>query len=81
MLAIEPGSLPYTILLYVVSEPGAWTAQDIVEDLPGTSPQALDEALVALIREGMIHVNSTDDHLWPLKPGKVAFREAGRSVA
>lgn len=81
MLHIEPGSLPYTVLLYVVSEPGAWTAQDIVEDLPGTSPDALDEALGALLREEMVHINSTDDHLWPLKAGKVAFREVGRSVA
>lgn len=81
MLDLQLGSLPYTVLLYVVSEPGVWTPQEVVEDLPGTAPDELDDALRALVGAGMVHLNSTDGHLWPLKAGKQAFREAGRSVA
>ncbi len=81
MADIQVGSLPYTVLLYVVSEPGTWTPQDIVEDLPGVTPDGVDEALTALLKLGMVHLNSTDGHLWPLRAGKQAFRGAGRSVA
>jgi len=71
------GSLPYTVLLYVVSEPGAWTVQEIVDDLPGASPTDVAAAIDVLLSTGFLHSNSTDGRLWPLRAGKQAFRSAG----
>ncbi len=71
------GSLAYTVLLYVVSEPGTWTIQDIVDDLPGASPADVSDTIATLLSAELLHSNSTDGRLWPLRAGKQAFRSAG----
>ena len=67
---IERGSVPHTILLYTVSEPGDWTASSIAEDLPGSDPAALRRAAKTLHKAGLIHINSADHRLWPRRSAK-----------
>ena len=68
----KQGSVPHTVLLYTVSEPGDWTASSIAEDLPDLELSAVRRAARQLSRAGLIHINSTDHRLWP--------RRAARSV-
>jgi len=70
MSDLGPGSLKYTVLLYSVSEPGAWCADDIAEDLPDTDPGQVESAVQELETGGLIHRNSTDKRLWPLRAGR-----------
>lgn len=76
MAQLEPGSIHHTVLLYCVSEPGEWTAEDIVEDLPDLSVGTVQDAIDALVDAGMMHQNSTDLRLWPTRAGKDQFRRA-----
>lgn len=76
MARIEPGSVLHTVLLYVVSDPGDWTAQDIVDDLDDLTLTQVEQALALLTQHGLVHVNSTDSRLWPTRAGKDMFRQA-----
>jgi len=76
MAHIEPDSILHTVLLYVVSEPGEWTAQDIVDDLPELTLDKVTQALDTLADGSMLHVNSTDGRIWPTRAGKDHFRKA-----
>jgi hypothetical protein len=67
---IERGSVPHTVLLYTVSEPGDWTASSIADDLPGSDPAALKRAAKRLHSAGLIHINSADLRLWPRRSAK-----------
>ena len=69
-----PGSILYTVLLYSVSEPGVWRADDIVDDLADVDPGDVDGAVSQLIERGFIHINSTDQRLWPLRAGRAALQ-------
>jgi len=73
---IEPDSVLHTVLLYVVSEPGDWTSQDIVDDLPELDLAQVAQALELLSEHGLVHVNSTDLRIWPTRAGKDHFRKA-----
>ncbi len=76
MAELEQGSVYHTILLYCVSEPGEWTAEDIVDDLPDLDLRTVGAALRQLVDAGLLHINSTDSHLWPTRAGKDLFRKA-----
>ncbi|RME27461.1 MAG: hypothetical protein D6798_04490 [Deltaproteobacteria bacterium] len=76
MAELEPGSVSHTVLLYCVSEPGEWTAEDIVDDLPDLELREVRRAIDELAAAGLLHVNSTDSHLWPTRAGKDLFRKA-----
>ena len=69
-LNIEQGTMLHTVLLYTVSDPGDWTARDIVDDLPGTHPAAVRRAVHSLQTAGLIHENSADQRLWPRREAK-----------
>ncbi len=73
---ILPGSVAHTVLIYSVSEPGEWTAADIVDDLDELSIAQVNDALTLLQEEGLLHENSTDHRLWPTRAGKDRFRKA-----
>ncbi|MCB9779667.1 MAG: hypothetical protein H6742_13970 [Alphaproteobacteria bacterium] len=77
MSNVDPGSVLYTVLLYVVSDPGDWTVEEIVDDLPNLSLAAVRDALATLSSEGLVHQNSTDMRLWPTRAGKDLLRQAG----
>lgn len=70
MSSPQPGTVPYAVLLYSVSEPGIWRADDIADDLPDASPDEVNSAVDDLAASGLIHRNSTDQRLWPLRPGR-----------
>ena len=72
---LHPGSIPYTVLLYSVSEPGEWRADDIAEDLLDADPNAVRRAVEDLLKRGYLHRNSTDERLWPLKAGRAALQQ------
>ena len=74
--AIQHGSIPHTILLYTVSEPGEWTVEDIADDLPDFDTQAAMQAVEALVESRLLHQNSADRRLWPLRAGKDALKQA-----
>lgn len=74
---LVPGSIPYTILLYSVSEPGEWREDDIVEDLVDCDVDQVRSAVDALAARGLIHRNSTDRRLWPLRAGREFLARAG----
>lgn len=76
MSTLETGSIYHTVLLYSVSEPGEWTDEDIVEDLPELDLAQVRSAIDELVSAGLLHVNSTDLHLWPTAAGKNLFRQA-----
>lgn len=76
MSSIEPGSVNHTVLVYCVSEPGDWTVEDIVDDLPELSLAGVRAALGLLVDAGLVHVNSTDHRLWPTRAGKDLLRKA-----
>lgn len=76
MSSLETGSIFHTILLYTVSEPGEWTDESIVDDLPELSLSDVRAAIDELVAAGLLHVNSTDLHLWPTAAGKNLFRQA-----
>lgn len=76
MARIEPGSVLHTVLLYVVSDPGDWTPQEIVDDLDGLTLAQVQAALEQLTQHGLVHQNSTDRRLWPTRAGKDMFRQA-----
>ncbi len=71
---VLPGSVLYTVLLYSVSEPGVWRADDIAEDLPEGDPASVATAVEDLKARGFIHINSTDNRLWPLRAGRAALQ-------
>lgn len=73
---ILPGSVAHTVLVYSVSEPGGWTAAQIIEDLDELSLTQVREAIALLRDEGLIHENSTDHRLWPTRSGKDRLRQA-----
>jgi hypothetical protein len=73
-MQVERGSVPHTVLVYAVSEPGDWTVQTISEDLPDTSPEVIQSATHALFDAGYIHINSSDHRLWPRRAGKAMLR-------
>ncbi|MEL6341772.1 MAG: hypothetical protein AAFV53_01470 [Myxococcota bacterium] len=73
MLNVEQGTLSHTVLLYTVSEPGDWTVEDIVEDLPANPPEAVRRAATQLFEAGYIHINSSDHRLWPRRAGKAVI--------
>jgi hypothetical protein len=70
---VDQGSLAHTILLYTVSEPGEWTAGSISEDLSDMQLAAVERAAQRLHRDGFIHINSSDHHLWPRRPGRAVI--------
>jgi Fe2+ or Zn2+ uptake regulation protein len=76
MARIEPGSVLHTVLLYVVSDPGDWTEQEIVDDLDDLTLAQVQNALTLLVQHGLVHQNSTDRRLWPTRAGKDLFRQA-----
>lgn len=76
MARIEPGSVLHTILLYVVSDPGDWTAPEIVDDLDELTLPQVRSALATLSEHGLVHINSTDHRIWPTRAGKDQFRQA-----
>ena len=76
---IQRGTVPHTVLLYTVSEPGEWTVDDIVEDLPGADPGAVRRAAQGLFSEGYIHINSADQRLWPRRTGRALLRPPARA--
>ncbi len=65
-----PGSVHYTVLLYSVSEPGVWRVDDIADDLPESDLTQIQSAVKDLESRGLIHRNSTDERLWPLRAGR-----------
>lgn len=69
-----PGSVEYTVLLYSVSEPGAWREDDIADDLPDGDLEQVRSAVQGLLARGLIHRNSTDERLWPLRAGREAIQ-------
>jgi hypothetical protein len=71
----DPQSLHYLVLTYAVSEPGDWTLATIEEDLPNPEP-GLRQAAEELVQVGMMHINSYDGRLWPLKAGRDLLRRA-----
>ena len=73
-MQVERGSVQHTVLVYTVSEPGDWTVEDIVEDLPDTSPESIHTATHQLFDAGYIHINSSDHRLWPRRAGKAMLR-------
>lgn len=77
MSTLENGSIHHTVLLYTVSEPGEWHAEGIVDDLPELDLVQVRQAIDELVQAGLVHVNSTDLHLWPTASGKNMFRQAG----
>lgn len=74
---IDPGTLIHTVLIYSVSEPGEWTAEDIADDLPEGDPAQVRRAVAALVAGGLLHQNSTDHRLYPSRTGKQVIRAAG----
>ena len=73
-MQVEQGTVPNTILIYTVSEPGDWTVETIAEDLPDTSTEAIQSATHQLSDAGYIHINSSDRRLWPRRAGKAMLR-------
>ncbi|MFT5681747.1 MAG: hypothetical protein ACI8RZ_002659 [Myxococcota bacterium] len=73
-MQVERGSIPHTVLVYTVSEPGDWTIKTIVEDLPDASPESIQSATNELFHAGYIHINSSDHRLWPRRAGKAMIR-------
>lgn len=72
-VALKQGSVPHTVLLYTVSEPGDWTAQSIAEDLPGLGAAAVQRAARQLSMAGLIHINSADHRLWPSRAARAVI--------
>ena len=70
-----PGSVEYNVLLYSVSEPGEWRAEDIVADLPECDADQVARAVGSLEAAGFIHQNRTDCRLWPLRAGRSALQQ------
>ena len=68
-----PGTVLYTVLRYSVSEPGVWRADDIADDLSDVEAADVQSAVDALKARGLIHINSTDNRLWPLRAGRAAL--------
>lgn len=77
MSNVDPGSVLYTVLLYVVSDPGDWTVEEIVDDLPHLTLPDVRDSLATLSEQGLVHQNSTDLRLWPTRAGKDLLRQAG----
>lgn len=73
-IQVERGSVQHTVLVYTVSEPGDWTIESIVEDLPDTSVEDIQSATSELFNAGYIHINSSDRRLWPRRAGKAMLR-------
>lgn len=69
-----PGTILYSVLLYSISEPGVWRADDIAEDLPESELSQIQSAVHDLESRGLIHRNSTDERLWPLRAGREAMQ-------
>ena len=70
MADLEFGSVLHTVLLFTVSEPGEWTVASIAEDLPELGVDPIQHAAERLFEAGLIHINSYDHRLWPLRAGK-----------
>lgn len=73
-MQVEQGSIKHTVLVYTVSEPGDWTIEAIMEDLPGEAPEIIQQATHQLFDAGFIHINSSDNRLWPRRAGKAMLR-------
>ena len=69
-MQVEQGSIKHTVLVYTVSEPGDWTIEAIVDDLPDASAEKIQRATHQLFDAGYIHINSSDKRLWPRRAGK-----------
>lgn len=76
MAPTDPSSIEQTVLLYAISEPGGWTAAQIVDDLDGLDLAQVRRALQGLQAQGLLHENSTDGRIWPTRAGKDLFRKA-----
>ena len=73
-MQVDRGTVSHTILIYTVSEPGDWTIDTIVEDLPDTSAEVIQSVTHQLFNAGYIHINSSDHRLWPRIAGKAMLR-------
>lgn len=73
---LEPGSVRHTVLVYAVSEPGQWTSESIAGDLPEIAATEIGRAVDWLVTQGLVHVNSFDLRLWPLRMGRQAIAAA-----
>lgn len=73
---LETGSVRHTVLVYSVSEPGGWTVDSIAEDLPDLALDDIRAAARDLFESGLIHINSFDRRLWPLRSGREAVAQA-----
>lgn len=71
---IVPGTLPYMVLVYSVSEPGEWRTDDIAEDLQDADLDQIRTAVEGLEALGLVHRNTTDQRLWPLRAGREALQ-------
>lgn len=69
-MEIRPGTTLHTILLYTVSDPGEWTAEDIADDLPTLEIDEIRTTIRTLMSRGLVHENSTDRRLWPRRAAK-----------
>jgi hypothetical protein len=69
-MEIVPGTTLHTLLVYVVSEPGEWSAEAIHEDLPHLEIDEVRRAIRILAMKELVHENSTDFRLWPRRAGK-----------
>lgn len=72
---LVPGSVLYSVLLYSVSEPGVWSVDDILDDLPDSDRGQIEAAVQVLESRGLIHRNSTDERLWPLRAGRQTLQQ------
>ena len=75
-----PGSVLYTVLLYSVSDPGVWRADEIADDLSDVDPQEVQGAVSMLRERGFIRINSTDNRLWPLRAGRAALQPRAEAI-
>lgn len=71
---LVPGTLPYMVLVYSVSEPGQWRSDDIAEDLEDGDLNQIRAAVDGLEALGLVHRNSTDQRIWPLRAGREALQ-------
>jgi hypothetical protein len=67
---IVPGTLPHTILVAVVSEPGEWSVNLLVEEYEFLDREDIETEVQRLAGAELLHVNSTDLRLWPRRAGR-----------
>ena len=76
---VKPGTVGETVLSYVASEPGEWTARTIAEDL-GRGTNATSCVVTDLRNRGLLRPKLDGDRglLRPTEEGVVAIRSARR---